>query len=107
MNKNSLRSVENENCFTVGQCHLTIITKNDHHLIRLKRNDIDQVSLTFSSSFKLLIDHNQKNQSIQFSSIINNQEINPTKIISTEICSTGNVIEKRALLTSSREKQKR
>ncbi|CAF5190041.1 unnamed protein product, partial [Rotaria magnacalcarata] len=68
------RTISNtKRCFTIGQCHMTIVTTNKNHIISFEPNNIDQLS--FSSINKLLIAHNQNNASVIFSSIINTKEI--------------------------------
>ncbi|CAF3394445.1 unnamed protein product [Rotaria sp. Silwood1] len=68
---------------------MTIITTNQYHIIKF---DIDQ--FIFSSINKLLIDHNQKNLSLIFSSILNNRIINTTEIL-TNNCYTNKKLIKR------------
>ncbi|CAF3939874.1 unnamed protein product [Rotaria sordida] len=58
---------------------MTIITTNQYHIINFEQNYIDQ--FIFSSINKLIIDHNQKNLSLIFSSILNNRIINTTEIL--------------------------
>ncbi|CAF3397563.1 unnamed protein product [Rotaria sp. Silwood1] len=85
---NITRSNKNQ-CFIIGHCHMTIITTNQYHIIKF---DIDQ--FIFSSINKLLIDHNQKNLSLIFSSILNNRIINTTEIL-TNNCYTNKKLIKR------------
>ncbi|UJR36616.1 hypothetical protein I4U23_029336 [Adineta vaga] len=65
-------------CFTIGQCQMTIMTTNEHHIVYLKQNDTNQI--VFSSKTELLIDYNQNNSSLIFSSESNNQIIKRTEI---------------------------
>ncbi|CAF3986081.1 unnamed protein product [Adineta steineri] len=80
--KNKTTSVT-PRCFTIGQCHMTIITSNEHHIINIKQNERNQ--LLFSSLNKLIIDNYEINSSLIFSSVSNNKIINSTEI-STDNC---------------------
>ncbi|CAF3609104.1 unnamed protein product [Rotaria sp. Silwood1] len=80
---NKTKSISNQ-CYKIGLCHLILMT-NDYHYIKLKQNkNISQ--LLFSSKFKLLIDHDDYNKQILFSSISNYGTIINTTNVSIKNC---------------------
>lgn len=81
---------------------MTIITTNEYHVINFESSNIDQ--LLFSSINKLLIDHNQKNSSLIFSSILDNRIIS-TKEILTNICYNNKKLTKRHTKESNKGKK--
>lgn len=90
---NKAISVTNQ-CFKLEQCSITIVTTNQHHKIHIEKSGLGQ--LLFSSLSKLLIDHNQKNSSLIFSSILNKRIINTTEIL-TNVCYGDKKLVKRNL----------
>jgi hypothetical protein len=74
-------------CYTIEQCHLTILTTTEYHIINFQSNKIDQ--FLFSSIDKLFIDYNQINSSLLFSSLTTKKEI------STKHCYQKKTILKR------------
>ncbi|CAF4739641.1 unnamed protein product, partial [Rotaria sp. Silwood1] len=80
---NKTKSISNQ-CYKIGLCNLILMT-NDYHYIKLKQNkNISQ--LLFSSKFKLLIDYDDYNKQILFSSISNYGTIINTTNVSIKNC---------------------
>lgn len=96
-----LTSVE-KNCFILGQCHLTIITSNNRHLIEFKYQHINE-KIFYSSVFSIEIDHNQKTRSLIISPVENETKMNSTEF-STKFCFENKNVEKRALSKASTSK---
>ncbi|CAF1031510.1 unnamed protein product [Adineta ricciae] len=96
-NTNQTTSVTSR-CFTIEQCQMTIITTNEHHSIYFVPNDIDQI--VFSSKTELLIDYNQNNSLVTFSSK-SNQQIIDRRQISVNHCHNVKTKTKRRVKDSS------